>query len=576
MADVVDRYVITVDADGAIKNLERFEGAQKDVNEQAQRQEEALGDAGKSAVNYALKLQVAFEAAKKVGAVLLDSAKAAAESERAQRDLASAIRLVGGDVGKLLPQFSQQATALQKLTGLQDEQIQSLQAQALRYGAAAGDVEKLVEASIRLANVTGQDVNTAMQGLIKTTQGVQDRTLALVPGVRELTEEQLRNGDAVRIVNERFTEALDVMGPTEKAWRDFDNAIEDVKENFGAFLVDGTRAPDILRGMALAIDEVTSTIMDSGGLAGAMVALNIAFGGGDAVLARRERIAADRLAKQAAERRAGGLTFDMVADAGGGPQTRQPAQAAAAAKARGGGGGKASGGGPSVEFDFAGSAADWQAQELAAAQQTIDAKLAMRLRGVELEASIEDQRLAMLDESYQQEIALTQQASDAMHSSMTAAAATATKVGLDGLIALASGAKVSGKQIAAAMVSASGQALVAQGTQHLWSGIAGSMWPGAGNPALIGVGLKEIAIGGAMAVVGGRAAASIGGASASGGGGRPDSAGGFQGGVGGGSEIGRSGSGERKITVIVEGWMSPEEAGHRTKKAIEEANRVGL
>lgn len=573
MADVVDRYVITVDADGAIKNLERFEGAQKDVNEQAQRQEEALGDAGKSAVNYALKLQVAFEAAKKVGAVLIDSAKAAAESERAQRDLASAIRLVGGDVGKLLPQFSQQATALQRLTGLQDEQIQSLQAQALRYGVATADVEKFVEASLRLANVTGQDVNTAMQGLIKTTQGVQDRTLALVPGVRELTEEQLRNGDAIRIVNERFAESLDAMGPTEKAWRDFDNAIEDVKENLGAFLVDGTRAPDILRGMASAMNEVVDAIMSDGGLAGAMVALNIAFGGGDAVLARRERIKAAQLADLAARNRAGGLTFDMVADAGGGGMMR-PASPTTSPKPSKTGASKPSG--PSVEFDFAGSAADWRAQELAAAQQTIDAKLAMRLRGVELEASIEDQRLAMLDESYQQEIALTQQATDAMHASVAGAAATATKIGLDGLIALASGAKVSGKQIAAAMVSASGQALVAQGTQHLWSGIAGSMWPGAGNPALIGVGLKEIAIGGAMAVVGGRAAASMGGASASGWGGGPSSAGGFQGGVGGGSGVGRSGSGERKITVIVEGWMSPEEAGHRTKKAIEEANRVGL
>lgn len=573
MADVVDRYVITVDADGAIKNLERFEGAQKDVNEQAQRQEEALGDAGKSAVNYALKLQVAFEAAKKVGAVLIDSAKAAAESERAQRDLASAIRLVGGDVGKLLPQFSQQATALQRLTGLQDEQIQSLQAQALRYGVATADVEKFVEASLRLANVTGQDVNTAMQGLIKTTQGVQDRTLALVPGVRELTEEQLRNGDAIRIVNERFAESLDAMGPTEKAWRDFDNAIEDAKENLGAFLVDGTRAPDILRGMASAMNEVVDAIMSDGGLAGAMVALNIAFGGGDAVLARRERIKAAQLADLAARNRAGGLTFDMVADAGGGGMMR-PASPTTSPKPSKTGASKPSG--PSVEFDFAGSAADWRAQELAAAQQTIDAKLAMRLRGVELEASIEDQRLAMLDESYQQEIALTQQATDAMHASVAGAAATATKIGLDGLIALASGAKVSGKQIAAAMVSASGQALVAQGTQHLWSGIAGSMWPGAGNPALIGVGLKEIAIGGAMAVVGGRAAASMGGASASGWGGGPSSAGGFQGGVGGGSGVGRSGSGERKITVIVEGWMSPEEAGHRTKKAIEEANRVGL
>lgn len=574
MADVVDRYVITVDADGAIKNLERFEGAQKDVNEQAQRQEEALGDAGKSAVNYALKLQVAFEAAKKVGAVLLDSAKAAAESERAQRDLASAIRLVGGDVGKLLPQFSQQATALQKLTGLQDEQIQSLQAQALRYGAAAGDVEKLVEASIRLANVTGQDVNTAMQGLIKTTQGVQDRTLALVPGVRELTEEQLRNGEAVRIVNERFAEALDVMGPTEKAWRDFDNAIEDVKENFGAFLVDGTRAPDILRGMALAIDEVTSTIMDSGGLAGAMVALNIAFGGGDAVLARRERIKAAQLADLAARNRAGGLTFDMVADAGGGGMMR-PASPTTSPKPSKTGASKPSG--PSVEFDFAGSAADWQAQELAAAQQTIDAKLAAKLRGIELEASIEDQRLAMLDEKWQQEQALQAQASNAMLQTTLAASQAASSVGIQSLIRWASGAKVSAREVGAAMVATFGQQLVSQGTLHLWSGIAGTMDPLMGNPALIGVGLKEIAIGGAMAAAGGRLGAG-GGHGGGGGGGsaRAPSAGGFQGGVGGGSEVGRSGSGERKITVIVEGWMSPEEVGHRTKKAIEESNRVGL
>lgn len=574
MADIVDKYVIQVDSDGAIKSLERFEGAQKDVNETSKGQEQALGDAAKSAINYAAKLAVAYEAAKKVGAVLLDSVKAAAESERAQRDLASAIRLVGGDVGKLLPRFLEQATALQRLTGLQDEQIQSLQAQALRYGAATGDVEKLVEASIRLANVTGQDVNSAMQGLIKTTQGVQDRTLALVPGVRELTEEQLRNGDAIRIVNERFAESLDALAPTEKAWRDFDNAVSDIQESLGGFLIDAARVPEILRGMTLALDEVTAAARDFGSLEGALVAANIALFGGDAVLERRERIVAERLAKAAAERRKGGLTHDMLADAGGGAPLRPAQEAGATRPAR-----PASGGskpeGPGFTMDIEGSSKEWVEQEIARTNQLVDAKLAIRLRGIELEASIEDQRLAMLDESYQREIALSQQASDAMHASMTGAAATATKIALDGLIALASGAKVSGKQIAAAMVSASGQALVAQGTQHLWSGIAGSMWPGAGNPALIGVGLKEIAIGGAMAVVGGRMHGGAGGASAGAGGGSP-SAGGFQGGVGGGSEVGRSGSGERKITVIVEGWMSPEEAGHRTKKAIEESNRVGL
>lgn len=574
MADVVDRYVITVDADGAIKALERFEGVQKDVNKQAEKQEQTLGEAAKGAINYAIKLNVAYEAAKKVGAVLLDSVKAAAESERAQRDLSSAIRLVGGDVGKLLPKFSQQATELQRLTGLQDEQIQSLQAQALRYGVATDDVEEFVKASLRLANVTGQDVNQAMQGLIKTTQGVQDRTIALVPGVRELTEEQLRSGEAVRIVNERFAESLDAMGPAEKAWRDFDNAIEDAKENLGAFLIDGLRAPDILRGMASAMSEVTDAIMSDGGLAGAMVALNIAFGGGDAVLARRERIMSERLAKQAAERRAGGLSFDMTADAGGGGALR-PASPVTSPKT-----GKTGGSKTEDPFDFSGESPDTRAleayeRELAAAQQTIDAKLAMRIRGIELEASIEDQRLAMLDEKWQQEQAMQAQASNAMLQTTLAASQAASSVGIQSLIRWASGAKVSAREVGAAMVATFGQQLVSQGTLHLWSGIAGSLDPGMGNPALIGVGLKEIAIGGAMAAAGGRLGAG-GGHGGGGGSSRAPSASGFQGGVGGGSEVGRNNSGERRITVIVEGWMSPEEAGHRTKKAIEESNRVGL
>ncbi|HJW74986.1 MAG TPA: hypothetical protein VJ787_04870 [Thermoleophilia bacterium] len=106
--------------------------------------------------------------------------------------------------------LERQAGILEDLTTISDEEIRSLQTRALNLGKTTTQVDQLVRASVRLGRVTGTDVASAMDQLLKSEAGLIDRTMRLVPGIAALSKEQLAAGDATKLVNERFGEFLDI------------------------------------------------------------------------------------------------------------------------------------------------------------------------------------------------------------------------------------------------------------------------------------------------------------------------------------------------------------------------------
>lgn len=160
------------------------------------------------------KASLAADAAKKafsfVTAELKEGVEAAIENEKTTVRLQTALRMQGYDVARNVKLLNEQSAALESITNISDEVLRKYQAQAINLGVATEEADKYVRASILLAEITGRDVNTAFEQVIKSTSGVAEETLKLIPEIRTLTKEELAAGKAADILVQQYSDLIDV------------------------------------------------------------------------------------------------------------------------------------------------------------------------------------------------------------------------------------------------------------------------------------------------------------------------------------------------------------------------------
>ena len=206
----------TSDANRAIKKLGRtldraFDSAGQKVGKLGQdvRKEltEGIGKSFLSASAAIGAFNTVLGVAQRVVGTAIDNASA---YFRSTEKLRAALRGTSFDVEQTSAALNDQSSALQNLTGVSDDIIRSLQAQAIAQGVAVREVDGFVRAAFRLSNVTGQSVEGAFRQLLKTLSGLAGELGEANPKIRELTKEQLRAGEAVRLLNDEYGEFLDI------------------------------------------------------------------------------------------------------------------------------------------------------------------------------------------------------------------------------------------------------------------------------------------------------------------------------------------------------------------------------
>lgn len=95
----------------------------------------------------------------------------AMEAEKAQRDLATALRQHGGAVDDLLPRLGDQATAIQQLTGISGDNVTALQAQLAALGVLPQNLEAATVAAVGWSRTTGKDMTAAAVDVVKALNG---------------------------------------------------------------------------------------------------------------------------------------------------------------------------------------------------------------------------------------------------------------------------------------------------------------------------------------------------------------------------------------------------------------------
>lgn len=132
-------------------------------------------------------------------------------------------------------EISNLAGELQKLTGASDDYTKQLGAELLAQGKSVEQTKRILMLAADLSAVTGQDLATSVRQLATTYSGMAGQLGKLNPELKDLTEEQLRNGAAIDILEKKYKGmAKELQGTTSVAFARLSENWGDLRENLGA------------------------------------------------------------------------------------------------------------------------------------------------------------------------------------------------------------------------------------------------------------------------------------------------------------------------------------------------------
>lgn len=131
-----------------------------------------------------------------------------------------------------------QAAELQSRSVLGDEVVIGQQAYLASLGMTEEQIGRVIEASAQLSAATGMTLDSAVKNLAKTFGGLIGELGESIPKLKELTVEQLKNGEAVDFILENYkgfaeSAAQTALGPL----RQLNNAWGDFLEQIGAAMM---------------------------------------------------------------------------------------------------------------------------------------------------------------------------------------------------------------------------------------------------------------------------------------------------------------------------------------------------
>tara|TARA_R100000655_G_scaffold27324_1_gene55754 strand:- start:8623 stop:10194 length:1572 start_codon:yes stop_codon:yes gene_type:complete len=150
--------------------------------------------------------------------------------EEAEKKLTFAL---GGNSRALLDQ----ASALQKVSTFGDEAIIQQQAFLASLEFSEDKIKDIIPVAMDLASATGISLESAVRNTAKTFSGLAGELGELVPQLRGLTAEQMKSGDAVKVLGELFEGQANVQANTlTGTLMQMENAVGDAGEAIGELL----------------------------------------------------------------------------------------------------------------------------------------------------------------------------------------------------------------------------------------------------------------------------------------------------------------------------------------------------
>ncbi len=249
-----------------------------EFQQKAQQVERDLGSLEKRLTSLGKSLSVKLTAPlAALGAVALKNADT---QQQAEQRLLTALKGRTDIQQRLIAQ----AAELQSRSVLGDEVVIGQQAYLASLGMTEEQIGRVIEASAQLSAATGMTLDSAVKNLAKTFGGLTGELGESIPKLKELTVEQLKNGEAVDFILENYkgfaeSAAQTALGPLHQlnnAWGDF---LEQIGAAMMPFATKVTRALTVvvqmLQSLSPAMKQVLVVVA---GLAAAIGPLSLGIG----------------------------------------------------------------------------------------------------------------------------------------------------------------------------------------------------------------------------------------------------------------------------------------------------------
>lgn len=249
-----------------------------EFQQKAQQVERDLGSLEKRLTSLGKSLSVKLTAPlAALGAVALKNADT---QQQAEQRLLTALKGRTDIQQRLIAQ----AAELQSRSVLGDEVVIGQQAYLASLGMTEEQIGRVIEASAQLSAATGMTLDSAVKNLAKTFGGLTGELGESIPKLKELTVEQLKNGEAVDFILENYkgfaeSAAQTALGPLRQlnnAWGDF---LEQIGAAMMPFATKVTRALTVVVQMLQSLSPAMKQVLVvATGLAAAIGPLSLGIG----------------------------------------------------------------------------------------------------------------------------------------------------------------------------------------------------------------------------------------------------------------------------------------------------------
>lgn len=175
-----------------------------------------------------------------LGKAVVEATKNFAEYERQVNQLKVALnndQKAFNDTLKIVEKFS-------KITSSSKDEVLNMVSVLASLGKSTDEIEKITEASVALANVTGKDLNSSMEIMLDSLNGSVGEIEKYIPEVKNLTDEEKALGGAIDTVINKFGSLSKEMSSTSvsQSFKNIKDSFDSIGESLGS-IISNTLSP---------------------------------------------------------------------------------------------------------------------------------------------------------------------------------------------------------------------------------------------------------------------------------------------------------------------------------------------
>lgn len=176
---------------------------------------------------------LAISAIKKAAAAIKDLNETALVQIKAEKQLETAAKNNPYLNAQSVRQLKNFASELQNIGTIGDEQLLPLMAQLAAAGRTQAEIQEIMSAALDVSASGVMSMESAVKNLNKTFSGLSGELGESVPQIKNLTKEQLKNGEAVKVIAEQYKGMAAETAKATGSGIQLSNAVGDLKEQLG-------------------------------------------------------------------------------------------------------------------------------------------------------------------------------------------------------------------------------------------------------------------------------------------------------------------------------------------------------